>query len=89
MIRCKDCKYWDKSGDKRLWSGSVDDTRACLFIRFPVKNQAIRLQSQIAFVEDTYEYWAVLSTKADFGCVEGQPKDDERQVEQIRREFVA
>ena len=77
MIRCKNCQYWSNSQD------DGGGRRPCKKVLHPFgtflsdtkeEEERHEQRSQIAEVEDTEGHYAVLKTKADFGCVEGKPK---------------
>ena len=85
---CRDCVHW--GGEHLHWDAEKMDLKECartmnLFEALTwgegeKPHQTEKALKNKAFVQDGSNYWALLYTRADFGCVQFEGKDDEKSI---------
>lgn len=69
MRKCKTCKWWRKPS----WSES--DWGSCALTESDMGTPVYRHSKAHAF--DTDEYYSILKTHKDFGCVQWEPQGED------------
>lgn len=73
MPRCSTCRWWQTSGDDRNWLPRSDGRGHCM-IADGMQGRPVE-SSSLAYADDG-DYFAVLVTAPDFGCVQWKAKPD-------------